>query len=86
LRAIVTTFLGFLAAASLFAGNPTGALARASGYVNPNYHYVQPYTRRDGTNVRGHYQTNANRTKCDNYSTLGNVNPHTGKAGTKAGC
>ena len=65
---------------------PSDASARASGYVNPNYHYVQPYTRRDGTHVRGHFQTDPNRTKCDNYSTRGNVNPWTGQPGTKGGC
>ncbi len=43
--------------------------------------YVNGYTRRDGTYVEPHYQTNPNSTKLDNYSTQGNVNPYTGKAG-----
>jgi len=29
------------------------------------------------------HATNPNNTKADNYSTKGNVNPYTGKAGTK---
>ncbi len=51
------------------------------GKVNPNYHYVKSYTRKDGTFVQGHYRTNPNSTNRDNYSTLGNTNPHTGKPG-----
>lgn len=48
-------------------------------------HYVQPYTRSNGTYVEGHYRTNPNATKNDNYSTFPNINPHTGKMGTKPG-
>jgi hypothetical protein len=65
---------------------PADAIARASGYVNPNNHYVRPYDRRNGTHVPGHYQTDPNRSKCDNYSTEGNINPHNGKPGTKRVC
>lgn len=50
--------------------------------VNPKYHEVKPYTREDGTRVRGHKRTNPNSTVNDNYSTRGNVNPWTGRAGT----
>lgn len=46
-------------------------------------HYVSGYTRSNGTYVSGHYQTNANGTRNDNYSTRGNINPHTGVPGTK---
>lgn len=49
--------------------------------VNRNHHYVKSYTRSDGTFVQGHYRTNPNSTNRDNYSTLGNTNPWTGKAG-----
>jgi hypothetical protein len=44
--------------------------------------YVNGYVRNDGTYVQPHYQKNPNNTKLDNYSTQGNVNPYTGKAGT----
>lgn len=44
--------------------------------------YVRGYTRKDGTHVQPHYQTDRNNTKLDNYSTQGNVNPYTGKTGT----
>ena len=45
-------------------------------------HYVQPYVTKDGTFVQGHYQTNPNGTRADNYSTQGNTNPYTGQQGT----
>ena len=47
-------------------------------------HYVAPHTTKNGTYVQGHYQTNPNGTRNDNYSTKGNINPYTGKSGTKA--
>lgn len=33
--------------------------------------------------VKSHARTARNKTKKDNWSTIGNVNPHTGKKGTK---
>lgn len=50
--------------------------------VNPNYHYVNPYTKSNGTVVQGYYKTNPNSTINDNYSTEPNVNPWTGNYGT----
>lgn len=44
--------------------------------------YVNGYYRRDGTYVQPHYRTALNRTRNDNYSTRGNVNPYTGERGT----
>ncbi len=45
--------------------------------------YVRGYCRKDGTYVAPHFRSDPNRTKRDNWSTKGNVNPHTGKPGTK---
>jgi hypothetical protein len=45
--------------------------------------YVRGYTRKDGTYVAPHYRSSPNKTKADNYSTRGNINPHTGQAGTR---
>lgn len=56
-----------------------------SAQVNSNYHWVNGYYRSDGTYVEGHYRTNPNYTKDDNYTTIGNVNPHTGEIGTLSG-
>ena len=45
--------------------------------------HVNGYTKRNGTYIQPHYRTPPNNTKLDNWSTKGNVNPYTGKAGTK---
>lgn len=44
--------------------------------------HVRSYVRNDGTYVPNHYRTPKNETINDNYTTQGNVNPYTGKAGT----
>jgi len=44
---------------------------------------VKAYTKKDGTRVEAHEQTTANKKTTDNWSTKGNVNPNTGKKGTK---
>ena len=45
--------------------------------------HVKGYTKKDGTHVDPHVRTSPNGTETDNYSTKGNVNPVTGKEGTK---
>lgn len=45
--------------------------------------YVQGYYRSNGTYVQGHYRTRPDYTRDNNYSTVGNTNPYTGKAGTQ---
>ena len=44
---------------------------------------VKGYTRADGTYVAPHVRSSPNGTASDNWSTKGNVNPYTGKVGTK---
>ena len=44
--------------------------------------WVDGYTRSNGTYVQGHYRTAPDYTVNNNWTTVGNVNPHTGKAGT----
>ena len=65
-----------------------GAFARggghsSGGYVNPSSHSVSGYTTKSGTYVAPSHATNPNGTKTDNYTQKGNVNPYTGKEGTK---
>src|SRR4051794_14627936 len=62
-----------LAAASLLALSAS-AIAQS--------HYVAPHVMKNGTFVQGYYQSNANDTRLDNYSSKGNVNPYTGQVGT----
>jgi hypothetical protein len=54
-----------------------------SGRENPSWEYVHGYYRHNGTYVQGYHRTVPNSTKSDNYSTRGNANPWTGKAGRK---
>jgi hypothetical protein len=74
------------APASKLQGSPSVGLNR---YYDYNYrpavseHYVQGYIRRDGIYVSGHYRTNPDDSFWNNWSSKGNVNPHTGKVGTK---
>jgi hypothetical protein len=44
--------------------------------------YTRPYTRRDGTTVPGHYSSEPNSVRHDNYSGRGNTNPYTGEQGS----
>lgn len=46
-------------------------------------HQVRSYTTRRGTTVETHRRTDPDRTTRNNWSARGNVNPHTGKRGTK---
>lgn len=46
---------------------------------------VKGHTTKGGKYVPTHYRTTPNKSKYDNWSTKGNVNPHTGKRGTKSG-
>src|SRR5437867_12894865 len=44
--------------------------------------WVNPYTRKDGTQAQGHYGSNPDGNPYNNWSYPGNVNPHTGKQAT----
>lgn len=45
--------------------------------------YVNGYTKKNGTYVAPHYRSRPDGNTSNNWSTKGNVNPYTGKAGTK---
>src|ERR1043165_9489992 len=45
--------------------------------------HVRGYTRSDGTYVAPHTRSAPNNTTLDNWSTKGNVNPYTGRQGTR---
>lgn len=55
----------------------------ASTQVLAASHATKGYVKKNGTYVAPSHATNPNKTKLDNYSTKGNVNPYTGKVGTK---
>lgn len=48
------------------------------------YVRVRGYTRNSGTYVAPHYRSNSNFTRYDNWSTRGNVNPYTGRRGSRS--
>ena len=60
-------------------GSSGGSRSRSSS----SDHVVRGYTTKRGTYVAPHHQSNRDGVKGNNYSTKGNVNPYTGKVGTK---
>lgn len=50
---------------------------------NGGSHSVRGHVKKDGTYVQPHHATNPNKTQRDNWSSKPNVNPYTGKQGTK---
>lgn len=67
--------------AMVFAFLPLAEAKKSSSSSGPVH--VKGHTRKDGTYVAPHYRSKPNGTKTDNWSTKGNVNPYTGKAGTQ---
>ncbi|MFM9928005.1 hypothetical protein VLK31_33895 [Variovorax sp. H27-G14] len=63
-------------------GGHSNASSHASGSSSES-HSTSGYTKSNGTYVAPSHATNPNGTKSDNWSTKGNVNPYTGKEGTK---
>lgn len=60
----------------------SGSHAYSSGSSGGS-HSTSGYIKSNGTYVAPSHATNPNGTKADNWSTKGNVNPYTGKPGTK---
>ena len=65
-------------------GHGGGGHSRGSGTgASSSSHSVRGYTTKRGTYVAPHRQSNADHTQHNNWSTKGNTNPVTGRAGTK---
>lgn len=58
------------------------AFAKKTGSAGGS-HFVKGHVKKDGTYVQPHRATNPNNTQRDNWSSKPNVNPYTGKPGTK---
>lgn len=56
---------------------------RSSSQSSSSRVRVRSYQTKSGKQVQSHQRSTRNRSKADNWSTKGNVNPVTGKAGTK---
>jgi len=52
-------------------------------YVQPQQAHVQGYTRANGTSVQPYERTVADNSRENNWSSKPNVNPYTGKEGSK---
>ncbi len=72
----------FLTMACLFVFQH-GAFAQRANRSRGGDVYVKPYYRKDGTFVDGHMRSSPDRDFFNNWSTKGNVNPYTGKEGSK---
>ncbi len=53
----------------------------AANCLSASSHSVKGYTKKDGTYVQPHKQTNPDQLRRNNYSSDGNYNPNTGKQG-----
>ena len=58
----------------IFSISAEASTVRVKGYYKPS----------TGKYINSYYKTSPNKTRLDNYSTKGNYNPYTGKAGTKS--
>lgn len=80
--------LGSAAEAGRRGGGGSSSRGRSSGMTgtgsSSSSHAVRGYTKKNGTKVAPHRQTNPDRTQLNNYSTKGNVNPSNGKTGTRS--
>jgi hypothetical protein len=65
------------------AGTASAARPHRSGGSRGTTH-VRGYTTQKGTHVPSHRRTTPDSSKRNNWSSKGNVNPDTGKAGTKS--
>ena len=71
----VIMMIGLISVIGLNLNTAANALVLVDGYFKSNGTYVQP-----------HYRSSPNSTKSDNWSTIGNTNPYTGKQGTRRNC
>lgn len=84
--AVIVLLLFF--AFNVFAGSrgyhrSSRSYSSGSHYKSSGDVHVRGYTKKNGTYVQPHHRTAPNNSRFDNYSTKGNVNPYTGKEGTK---
>lgn len=83
MRQLVIMSIGLLTAGMAFASSHHNSYhaPRSTSYGAPSYH--RGYVKKNGTYVAPHFQTAPNSTRLDNWSSKPNVNPYTGKVGTK---
>ena len=77
--AIITASI--LSSTAFARGHRVSHASRATTY---GITHVHAYTKKNGTHVAGYDRTTPDHTRLNNWSTKGNVNPETGKKGTKS--
>ncbi|MBF7694180.1 hypothetical protein [Acinetobacter pollinis] len=80
-KILLVTILSVITTASFARGNGYSDYSSSYG-SNSNSSTVSGYTRSNGTYVDSYQRTSPNNTQRDNYSSIGNTNPYTGKQGT----
>jgi heat shock protein HslJ len=71
-----------LALSFLFLAGCAVTVAKAQSSTEAPEH-VKAYKTKKGKQVKAHERSSPNATEKDNYSAKGNVNPYTGKKGSK---
>lgn len=82
-KPLVVLLMAVACASSFARGSSHSSGSYSSSHSSGGSHSVSSYTTSKGTHVAPSHATNPNTSKRDNWSSKGNVNPHTGKAGTK---
>lgn len=84
MKTIVFALLLSITITFAHAGHRSGFSSRSHGTgSSARVTHVRGYSKKDGTYVQPHFRSSSNNTQHDNWSTKGNVNPYTGKEGTK---
>jgi hypothetical protein len=80
---VLAVALSIPAAARGGHGGYRGHTAATGTGAKASHESVSGYTRKDGKYVATHDRSTKDSTKTNNWSTKGNANPETGKAGKK---
>ncbi|MDS4076964.1 MAG: hypothetical protein RKO68_13560 [Candidatus Accumulibacter sp.] len=83
---VIVLSIAALACTPAFAkggGHSGGSHSSSSHSSGSGSHSIKGYTKKDGTYVAPSHAKDPNNSKSDNWSAKGNVNPYTGKEGTK---
>ena len=79
---IISVALASLISSAFFL-DTAWAVPKKTNCKPPKNLSTKVYPSKGVVNVKPHVRTAPNGTKTDNLSTIGNINPHTGKKGTK---
>jgi hypothetical protein len=81
--AVLVASVGLLPMATFARGGGGHGGSHTSSSHSGGSHSIRGYTTKSGNYVAPHHATNPDSSKTNNWSHKGNVNPYTGKVGTK---